>query len=66
MGVALGQGDGLAAIGVRARFAAHVYDELPGVSVDENDLVELYQDGTGKEIFYELGADVHLIDRTSW
>ncbi|PCR91518.1 ABC transporter substrate-binding protein [Natrinema ejinorense] len=62
MGVALGQGDGLAAVGVHARFASHVYDELPGVSVDENDLVELYQDGTGKEIFYELGADVHLID----
>ncbi|ELY63158.1 ABC transporter substrate-binding protein [Natrinema versiforme] len=62
MGVALGQGDGLSAIGIRARFASHLYDELPGVSVDGSELTELYQDGTGKEIFYELDADVHLID----
>ncbi|WP_137290557.1 ABC transporter substrate-binding protein [Natronorubrum halophilum] len=62
MGVALGQGDGLSAIGVRARFASHLYEELPGVSVDGSELTELYQDGTGKEIFYELEADVHLID----
>ncbi|WP_440765140.1 ABC transporter substrate-binding protein [Natronorubrum sp. DTA7] len=62
MGVALGRSDGLSAIGLRARFASHLYDELPGVSVDENELTELYQNGTGKEIFYELEADVHLID----
>ncbi|WP_207592382.1 ABC transporter substrate-binding protein [Halomontanus rarus] len=62
MGVALGQGDGLAAIGVRARFGSHLYDELPGVSVDGTDLEELWQDGTGKEVFYELDADVHVID----
>ncbi|WP_436343587.1 ABC transporter substrate-binding protein [Natronorubrum sp. FCH18a] len=62
MGVALGQSDGLSAIGVRARFASHLYDELPGVSVDGDDLTELYRDGTGKEIFYELEADVHVID----
>ncbi|GAB3676996.1 ABC transporter substrate-binding protein [Halopiger thermotolerans] len=62
MGVALGQADGLAAIGVRARFGTHLYEELPDVSVDEGELAELWQDGTGKERFYELGADVHLID----
>ncbi|WP_276255931.1 ABC transporter substrate-binding protein [Halomontanus rarus] len=62
MGVALGQSDGLAAIGVRARFGSHLYDELPGVSVDGTDLEELWQDGTGKELFYELDADVHVID----
>ncbi|WP_121743328.1 ABC transporter substrate-binding protein [Natronorubrum halophilum] len=62
MGVALGQVNGLSAIGVRARFASHLYEELPGVSVDGSELTELYQDGTGKEIFYELEADVHLID----
>ncbi|GAB3689085.1 ABC transporter substrate-binding protein [Salinarchaeum chitinilyticum] len=62
MGVALGQADGLSAIGVKARFGTHHYEELPGVSVDKSGLTELWQGGTGKEIFYELDADVHVID----
>jgi iron complex transport system substrate-binding protein len=62
MGVALGQADGLEAIGVRARFGSHYYDELPGVSADTGDLTELYQQGTGKEVFYELDADLHVVD----
>ncbi|RKD98145.1 ABC transporter substrate-binding protein [Halopiger aswanensis] len=62
MGVALGQADGLAGIGVRARFGTHLYDELPDVTVAKDELTELWQDGTGKELFYELDADVHLID----
>ena len=62
MGVALGQADGLAAIGVRRRFGAHLYEELPDVSVDKSELTELWHDGTDKEIFYELDADVHVID----
>jgi iron complex transport system substrate-binding protein len=62
MGVALGRGDGLTAIGVRARFGAHYYDELPGVSVDKESLTQLWQDGTGKEVFYELDADAHIVD----
>jgi iron complex transport system substrate-binding protein len=64
MGVALGQGDGLAGVGVRERFGSHYYEALPGVSVDGDDLVALYQDGTGKEVFYELDADLHVIDPT--
>ncbi|WP_144906172.1 ABC transporter substrate-binding protein [Halobellus captivus] len=62
MGVALGQGDGLAGIGVRARFGTHHYDELPGVDVDAASLTELWQGGTGKELFHEIDADVHVID----
>ncbi|WP_049971468.1 ABC transporter substrate-binding protein [Haladaptatus cibarius] len=62
MGVALGQSDGLSAIGVRARFGSHLYEELPDVAVNKDDLTELWQDGTGKELFYELDADVHVID----
>ncbi len=62
MGVALGQADGLAAVGVKARYASHLYEELPGVSVDEESLVELWQNGTDREAFYELNADVHVID----
>lgn len=59
MGVALGRADGLRAVGVRPRFGAHLYDELPGVSVDKGELTQLWRDGTGKEVFYELDADVH-------
>jgi len=62
MGVALGQADGLAAIGVRRRFGSHLYGELPDVSVDKSELTELWQDGTDKELFFELDADVHVID----
>lgn len=62
MGVALGQADGLAAIGLRSRYGTHYYEELPGVSVDKADLTQLYQEGTGKEQFYAIDADVHLID----
>ena len=62
MGVALGQADGLQAVGIRERFASHFYDELPGVSIDKESLTPLWQDGTDKEVFYELDADVHLID----
>ncbi|MFA9415954.1 ABC transporter substrate-binding protein [Natrinema sp. HArc-T2] len=62
MGVALGQADGLAGIGLRSRFAAHHYDELPGVSVETGDLTQLWQDGTDRETFYTIDADVHLID----
>lgn len=62
MGVALGHGDGLAAIGVAARFATHLYDELPGVSVDKDDLVELWSDGTNTEMYYQVDADLHVVD----
>ena len=62
MGVALGQADGLSAIGIRARYGAHVYDELPGVSVDKSELTELWQGSTDREVFYAVDADLHLID----
>ncbi|QKY21077.1 ABC transporter substrate-binding protein [Halolamina sp. CBA1230] len=62
MGVALGQADGLEGIGLKARYGTHYYDDLPGVAVDEDELTALYDNGTDKEIFYEVGADVHVID----
>ncbi|WP_435117813.1 ABC transporter substrate-binding protein [Halolamina sp. C58] len=62
MGVALGQADGLRGIGLKARYGTHYYDELPGVAVDEEELTALYDGGTDKEIFYEVGADVQVID----
>ncbi|ELZ23026.1 hypothetical protein C477_02895 [Haloterrigena salina JCM 13891] len=62
MGVALGQGDGLVGIGQAHLYGTHYYDELPGVSVDASNLTELWDGATGQEVFYELDADVHLID----
>lgn len=63
MGVALGQADGLSAIGIAARYGSFYYDDLPGVSVDTSSLTELYQgDSAGKEVFYEIDADVHVVD----
>ena len=62
MGVALGQADGLEAIGVRARFGTHYYEELPGVAVDDEALTQLWNDGTDKEVFYELNPDVNVVD----
>jgi iron complex transport system substrate-binding protein len=60
MGVALGQAGGLKGIGVPARYASHHYDELPGVSVEG--VTPLYNESTGKEVFYELDTDLHVID----
>jgi iron complex transport system substrate-binding protein len=62
MGVALGQADGLEAIGVRARFGTHYYEELPGIAVDDEALTQLWNDGTDKEVFYELDPDVNVVD----
>jgi len=62
MGVALGQADGLAGIGVSRRFGSHLYEELPGVSVEKSELTQLWQDGVDKELFFELDADVHVMD----
>ena len=62
MGVALGQSEGLAAVGVTSRYHTSYYDELDGVSVAKADLTQLYQGGVDKEVFLSLDADVHLID----
>ncbi|TKX77127.1 Fe3+-hydroxamate ABC transporter substrate-binding protein [Halorubrum sp. SD626R] len=63
MGVALGHGDGLVAVGNVPRYHVDAYDELPGVSVDTDDLTQvLGEGGIDTEIYYELDADVHLTD----
>ncbi|WP_049954378.1 ABC transporter substrate-binding protein [Halostagnicola larsenii] len=61
MAVALGQADGLMGIGSADRYYTYVYDELPGVDVDQS-VLEEYPEVQTKEEFYELEADVHLYD----
>ncbi|UTF54292.1 ABC transporter substrate-binding protein [Natronosalvus rutilus] len=63
MGVALGVGDGLLSVGNAPRYHTQYYDELEGVSVEKDDLVQLIgEGGIDKEVFYELEADLHLMD----
>ncbi|ELZ45126.1 ferrichrome-binding protein [Halorubrum coriense DSM 10284] len=64
MGVALGQADGLTRIGNAGEYYTYVYDELPGVNVDDavlerQSLIDAEMD---KELFYEMDNDVHVID----
>jgi len=61
MAVALGQADGITGIGYASRYYSHVYDELPGVSVDRS-VVEAHPEVRTKEEFYELDNDIHLYD----
>ncbi|RLM95042.1 ABC transporter substrate-binding protein [Haloarcula sp. Atlit-7R] len=61
MGVALGQADGLTGIGGADRYYTYVYDELPGVSVDQ-ETTDANPEVRTKEEFYELDSDVHLYD----
>lgn len=61
MGVALGA-DPPAALWLTGRYHTQYYDEIDGVSVDTSDMVDLYRDGVSKELFYELDADVHVLD----
>lgn len=63
MGLALGVGDGLSAVGNKARYHTFFYDELEGVSITKSDLTELIGDGgIDKELYYELNNDIHLTD----
>lgn len=60
MALALGMVDGLEAVGEPHRFHAAYYEEL-GIDVPE-EITPLWNDGIDKELFYELDADVHLVD----
>ncbi|MFC6963503.1 ABC transporter substrate-binding protein [Halocatena marina] len=61
MGVALGKASGITGIGNADRYYTAIYDELPGVSVDR-DQIEANPEIRTKEQFYELDNDVHLYD----
>jgi iron complex transport system substrate-binding protein len=61
MGVALGVG-APGAVWLPSRYPTHHYEGLPGVSVNKDNITQLYSDGLSKELFYELDADVHVMD----
>lgn len=61
MGIALGVDDGLLAAGELDRLVTKHFDKL-GLEFDPDSLTELWNDGVDRELFYELDADVHVID----
>ncbi len=61
MGIALGL-EPPKAVWLTSRYHTQYYDGIPGVSVDKSGMKNLYQDGVNKELFYQLDADVHVID----
>jgi len=72
MGIALGL-DAPEGVWLPSRYHTRYYDEIPGVSVDGSSIRELWGDsGVGKEQFYEMDADIHVMDpnfllsRGSW
>jgi len=62
MGVALGL-EPPEGVWLPSRYHTQYYDEIPGVSVEREEIAKLWGDsGVGKEQFYEFEADVHVID----
>ncbi|WP_137684914.1 ABC transporter substrate-binding protein [Haloarcula mannanilytica] len=61
MAFALGGGQTLG-IQNHDRFANEVFENLPGVAFDADEIMELVGDGVSKEAFYKMDADVHFID----
>ncbi|GGL66727.1 ABC transporter substrate-binding protein [Halocalculus aciditolerans] len=62
--VALGHGDTVESIRTRRQYLTTHYDELDGVSIDLSSLTQLAskKSGVSKEVFYEMDADLHLMD----
>ena len=61
MGIALGQADTLAGMYFTANYPTQFYDEL-SLDIDIGGLPQMNADSVDKEVFYELDAEVHLID----
>ncbi|WP_424018236.1 ABC transporter substrate-binding protein [Halorientalis pallida] len=62
MGIALGQFDGMEAAIFAENWPHRFYDYLPGTDLPTDEVEQLWSDGIPKERFYELDADVHLMD----
>jgi iron complex transport system substrate-binding protein len=63
MAVALGRGDAVAGIQDLGSLPEGMLAQLPGVTVDPGGITPLRRDGDyDKEVFYEIDADLHLVD----
>ncbi|UPM41717.1 ABC transporter substrate-binding protein [Halocatena salina] len=61
MGIALGQKPP-EGVWLTDRYHTQYYDAIPEVSVDKSGMTQLYSDGISKEVFYQIEADVHVMD----
>ncbi|MFD1600602.1 ABC transporter substrate-binding protein [Halobellus rarus] len=61
MGIALGQQppEGITSTG---RYHTHHYDDIPDISVNKEDILQLFDAGIDKELFYSLDVDLHVFD----
>lgn len=63
MGIALGQLDRLEALIYTENWPREFFEYLPDVDVSFDDVRQLYSESSiDKEVFYDVGADVHLMD----
>ncbi|MDH5020588.1 ABC transporter substrate-binding protein [Halobacterium rubrum] len=60
--VALGHGDAITSVGQLSRFHTGQYDELDGVSIEEEKITDLVNAGVTRETLLQLEPDVYLID----
>jgi len=64
--ISLGQGEGIVGAGFPSTFPTQYLDQLPGVSFDPSGITTLGEgDSVDKEVFYEMDADLHLVDPNS-
>jgi len=61
MGIALGQ-QPPEGITTTSRYHTHHYDDIPDVSVNKEDILQLNDAGIDKELFYSLDVDLHVFD----
>ncbi|PSQ25528.1 Fe3+-hydroxamate ABC transporter substrate-binding protein [Halobacteriales archaeon QS_9_68_17] len=45
-----------------SRYHTQHYDEVDGVSVDKGEMVSFFDQGVDKELYYDIDADVHVMD----
>jgi iron complex transport system substrate-binding protein len=64
--LSLGQGEGIVGAGFPSTFPVEYLDQLPGISFDPSGVTTLGEgDSVDKEVFYEMDADLHLVDPNS-
>jgi ABC-type Fe3+-hydroxamate transport system substrate-binding protein len=65
MAVAFGHGDAIASLGAPDAYATsmnYYYAAIEGASIESEDLRAVWDGGVDKELFYDIGADVHFQD----
>jgi ABC-type Fe3+-hydroxamate transport system substrate-binding protein len=65
MAVAFGHGNAIVSLGSPNAYATsmnYYYDAVEGASIESEDLRAAWNDGIDKELFYDIGADVHFQD----